>query len=109
MAVVPGVFEDLEVVREVVAGAGLAVVAGADVDLVERIEHVPVFFGALPVGHGGTFSAPDGGEWASVSTRWLDWQLKANEDASRDFAGTGCRLCTDTRWRPSARMFRNAA
>src|SRR5687768_14180014 len=67
-------------------------------DDVARIDRVPVFFGSLPVGHGGTFSAPDGGEWARVSARWLDWQLKADADASRDFAGNDCRLCTDTRW-----------
>jgi len=67
-------------------------------DNVARIDRVPVFFGSLPVGHGGTFSAPDGGEWARVSARWLDWQLKGNADASRDFAGKDCRLCTDTRW-----------
>jgi hypothetical protein len=67
-------------------------------DDVARIDRVPVFFGSLPVGHGGTFSAPDGGEWAKVSARWLDWQLKANTDASRDFAGRDCRLCTDSRW-----------
>ena len=67
-------------------------------DDVARIDRVPVFFGSLPVGHGGTFSAPDGGEWATVTTRWLDWQLKADADASRDFAGKDCRLCTDTRW-----------
>jgi hypothetical protein len=67
-------------------------------DDVTRIDRVPVFFGSLPVGHGGTFSAPDGGEWARVSARWLDWQLKGNADASRDFAGKDCRLCTDTRW-----------
>jgi hypothetical protein len=69
------------------------------VDDVARIEHVPVFFGALPVGHGGTFfSEPNGGEWASVSTRWLDWQLKADADASWDFASPDCRLCSDERW-----------
>ena len=67
-------------------------------DDVARIERVPVFFGSLPVGHGGTFSAPDGGDWAKVSARWLDWQLKADADASRDFAGRDCRLCTDSRW-----------
>ena len=59
---------------------------------------MPVFFGSLPVGHGGTFSAPDGGDWAKVSARWLDWQLKADTDASLDFAGPDCRLCKDTRW-----------
>ena len=67
-------------------------------DDVARIDRVPVFFGSLPVGHGGTFSAPDGGDWAKVSGRWLDWQLKGDADASRDFAGTDCRLCTDSRW-----------
>jgi len=68
------------------------------VDDVERIDRVPVFFGSLPVGHGGTFSAPDGGDWARVSARWLDWQLKADADASWDFAGPDCRLCRDERW-----------
>ncbi len=68
-------------------------------DDVARIDHVPVFFGALPVGHGGTFwRERDGGEWARVSARWLDWQLKADADASWDFAGPQCRLCTDDRW-----------
>ena len=67
-------------------------------DDVARIDRVPVFFGSLPVGHGGTFSAPDGGDWAKVSARWLDWQLKADADAGRDFAGKDCRLCTDARW-----------
>ena len=33
-----------------------------------------------------------------MTTRWLDWQLKADADASRDFAGKDCLLCTDTRW-----------
>ena len=67
-------------------------------DDVMHIDRVPVFFGSLPVGHGGTFSAPDGGDWARVSTRWLDWQLKADADASWDFAGADCRLCGDERW-----------
>ena len=67
-------------------------------DDVERISAVPVFFGSLPVGHGGTFSQPDGGDWARVSARWLDWQLKGDPDASWDFAGAECRLCTDENW-----------
>jgi hypothetical protein len=67
-------------------------------DDVAKLEQQPVFFGALPVGHGGTFSAPNGGEWARVSLRWLDWQLKADADAGGDFAGPACRLCSDARW-----------
>jgi putative CocE/NonD family hydrolase len=68
------------------------------IDDVERIDRVPVFFASLPVGHGGTFSAPDGGAWARVSARWLEWQLKSDPDASWDFAGPHCRLCADARW-----------
>jgi len=63
-----------------------------------KLERIPVFLASLPVGHGGTFSAPDGGDWARVTTRWLDWQLKRDADAGRDFAGAACRLCTDSRW-----------
>jgi putative CocE/NonD family hydrolase len=68
-------------------------------DDVNRLNHIPVFLGSLPVGHSGTFwMERDGGEWARVSARWLDWQLKGDADASWDFAGPQCRLCTDTRW-----------
>ena len=64
----------------------------------EKLQHVPVVVASLPVGHGGTFSAPDGGDWARVTLRWLDWQLKRDADASKEFVGPSCRLCTDTRW-----------
>lgn len=79
---------------------GLEDIAHANaVDDVQRLSHVPVFFGALPVGHGGTFwKEPNGGTWARVATRWLDWMLKADADASWDFAGPACRLCADARW-----------
>ncbi|MBK9253617.1 MAG: CocE/NonD family hydrolase [Proteobacteria bacterium] len=68
-------------------------------DDVARIGHVPVFFGELPVGHGGTFwSERDGGSWARVAARWLDWTLKGDADASWDFSGPACRLCSEPRW-----------
>jgi putative CocE/NonD family hydrolase len=68
-------------------------------DDVARIDHLPVFHGSIPVGHGGTFwTQRDGGDWARVATRWMDWRLKGNADASWDFAGPACRLCTDPRW-----------
>jgi dienelactone hydrolase len=67
-------------------------------DDVKRIAHVPVFFGWLPVGHGGTFSAPDGGDWAVVAVYWLDWQLKGNRSAGGWFLGKDCSLCRDKRW-----------
>lgn len=67
-------------------------------DDVERIKHVAVFFGWLPVGHGGTFSAPDGGDWAEVAVKWLNWQLKKNRRAGSLFLGSNCGLCRDKRW-----------
>jgi uncharacterized protein len=68
-------------------------------DDVARINHVPLFYASLPVGHGGTYwTQPDGGDWARVATRWLDYTLKADADASWDFAGPACRLCTNKRW-----------
>jgi uncharacterized protein len=68
------------------------------VDDFAKIDKVPVFIGSLGVGHGGTFSQPNGGEWARVTVRWLNWNLKADADASWEFSGPTCRLCTDTRW-----------
>jgi dienelactone hydrolase len=64
-----------------------------------RIKHVPVFLGWLPVGHGGTFSQPNGGEWASIAVRWLDWQLKGDAGAGKWFTGDDCGYCRDARWR----------
>ncbi len=67
-------------------------------DDVKRINTVPVFFGWLPVGHGGTFSEPNGGDWAEVAVKWLDWQLKGNTDAGKQFLGEECGLCRDEHW-----------
>jgi len=64
-----------------------------------RIKHVPVFLGWLPVGHGGTFSQPNGGDWASIAVKWLDWQLKSDAGAGKWFVGEDCGYCRDSRWR----------
>ena len=69
------------------------------VDDVARINHVPVFFGWLPVGHGGTFAASDGGDWATAAVRWMDWQLKGDAEAGRWFSGATCLFCQDSRWK----------
>ncbi|WP_338446394.1 hypothetical protein V5F89_00945 [Pelagerythrobacter marensis] len=63
-----------------------------------RIDHVPVLAASLPVGHGGTFSQFDGGDWARVSVHWLDWQLKNDANAGLWFIGENCRLCTTFGW-----------
>jgi len=74
-------------------------------DDVARIDHVPVFAGNLPVGHGGTFRVANGGDWARVAIAWLDWQLKRNRAARAWFAGTDCRLCTTFGWTVQRKQF----
>ena len=53
----------------------------------KRIDHVPAIAVNLPVGHGGTYNQPHGGEFAIVARAWLDWQLKGDKEASKMFVG----------------------
>ena len=53
----------------------------------KRIDHVPAIACNLPVGHGGTYSQPHGGEFSIVARAWLDWQLKGDKEASKMFVG----------------------
>jgi uncharacterized protein len=68
------------------------------VDDVARIDHVPVFFGWMPVGHGGTFSAENGGDWAKVAVQWLNWQFRDDASAASWFRGEDCYLCQQESW-----------
>ena len=52
-----------------------------------RINHVPACAANLPVGHGGTYLKPHGGEFSVVALAWLKWQLKGDKDAARMFKG----------------------
>jgi hypothetical protein len=64
-----------------------------------RIDHVPVFLASLKsVGHGGTFSQPNGGVAAQVALAWLEWQLRGDKRAARLFVGSACGLCGDADW-----------
>lgn len=54
---------------------------------------LPAFMGNLDVGHFGTFSQPNGGEFGRVGSAWLKWQLKGDAAAGRLFTGTNCGLC----------------
>ena len=43
----------------------------------DRIHHVPVCLADHPAsGHGGTYWAPNGGDYGRLVIDWLDWQLK---------------------------------
>jgi len=62
------------------------------------IDHVPVAVANLPVGHGGTYSEPNGGAAAQVAVAWLEWQLRGDAKAKAQFVGDKCGLCTDAKW-----------
>jgi hypothetical protein len=53
----------------------------------------------LDVGHGGTYSQPNGGEFGKVAVAWLQWTLKGDETAGKMFTGPSCGLCTDKSWK----------
>jgi dienelactone hydrolase len=69
------------------------------VDDFAKIESVPVAMANLDVGHGGTYSQPNGGEFGKVAGAWLKWKLKGNEDAGKMFSGASCGLCSDANWK----------
>lgn len=63
-----------------------------------RINHVPVFAANYPVGHGGTYGQPHGGEFSVVALAWLEWQLKGDKEAGSLFTGTPCGLASRPDW-----------
>lgn len=68
------------------------------VDDVSRIQNVPLFFGNIDVGHGGTYREPNGGAYGAVASAWLKWQLLDDSEASKTFVGDDCTLCIDPDW-----------
>ena len=63
-----------------------------------RISHVPACAVNFPVGHGGTYRQPHGGEFSVVALAWLQWQLKGDKQAAKMFKGKKCQLSTRQGW-----------
>ncbi|MEJ2109122.1 MAG: hypothetical protein P8Z37_04255 [Acidobacteriota bacterium] len=64
-----------------------------------RINQVPIAIAHLKdVGHGGTYTQPNGGEFGKVAVAWLNWQLKGDNTAKKMFSGSDCSLCKDSKW-----------
>jgi len=63
-----------------------------------RISHVPACAANFPVGHGGTYRQPHGGEFSVVALAWLDWQLKNDQKAAKMFKGKDCELSKRKDW-----------
>ena len=63
-----------------------------------RIQHVPAVATNYPVGHGGTYREPHGGEFTVVALAWLQWQLKNDKQAVKMFKGKKCLLASRPKW-----------
>lgn len=63
-----------------------------------RIKNVPALAANFPVGHGGTYRQPHGGEFTVPALAWLQWQLQGNEEAAKMFTGSPCGLAQREGW-----------
>ena len=63
-----------------------------------RLTKVPAFAANYPVGHGGTYSQPHGGEFSVPAIAWLKWQLKGDKEAAKHFQGEPCGLSQREGW-----------
>ena len=57
-----------------------------------RLHKVPAFAANYPVGHGGTYRQPHGGEFTIPALAWLKWHLKGDQEAAEMFTGDVCGL-----------------
>jgi pimeloyl-ACP methyl ester carboxylesterase len=72
-----------------------------------RITKVPAFRAYKDgVGHGGTYTQPDGGDFGKVAVALLDWQFKGDKDAAWMFLGANCGLCQDPKWHVEKKGFK---
>lgn len=63
-----------------------------------RINHVPACAANFPVGHGGTYRQPHGGEFTVPALAWLNWQLKGDRQSAKMFIGKNCSLPQRKGW-----------
>lgn len=71
---------------------------GNGMDDFKRIEHVPALAINYPVGHGGTYRQPNGGEFTIPALAWLKWQLKGDKEAAKMFTGKNPQLLKREKW-----------
>lgn len=74
--------------------------ANSEMDWAElQTLRIPAINANMDVGHGATFSEPNGGAFASGPLAWLKWQLKGDAAARAMFVGERCGLCQGTDWK----------
>ncbi len=66
----------------------------------EKVDKIPIAIAHYDnVGHGGTYTQPNGGEFGKAAVAWLKWQLKGDTKAKKMFAGPDCGLCNHAEWK----------
>ena len=63
-----------------------------------RLVKVPAFAANYPVGHGGTYRQPHGGEFTVPALAWLQWRLKGDTEAAKLFVGADPALANREGW-----------
>ncbi len=81
-----------------ILGGETDIAYGNGMDDFHRIKHVPACAVNYPVGHGGTYRQPHGGEFTVPALAWLDWQLKGDSKAARMFKGNSPLLLQREGW-----------
>ena len=81
-----------------ILGGETDIAYGNGMDDFHRIKHVPACAINYPVGHGGTYRQPHGGEFTIPALAWLDWQLKGDSKAARMFKGSNPLLLQREGW-----------
>jgi len=73
----------------------------------KRITRVPAIHTYKDgVSHGGTYSQPNGGDFARVAVAMLNWQLKGEKNESKMFLGASCGLCQEAGWHVETKGFK---
>ena len=74
------------------------------VDDFQKIDKVPVAIANLPVGHGGTYREPNGGQFAEMALLWIEWQIRGRGNGESVFRY--CQVPEDLKgWTVHARNF----
>ena len=81
-----------------ILGGSEDIAYGNGMDDFHRISHVPAAALNFPVGHGGTYRQPHGGEFTIAPLAWLDWQLKGDKEAAKMLTGPDCGLLKREGW-----------
>lgn len=90
--------DDLHTPILYILGGESDIAHAAGMDDFARINHVPAAVVNIDRGHGGTYWDDNGGAAAEVTVDWLNWQLRGDETAARQFMGENCGLCSDPLW-----------